>query len=231
MMESRSKNETMDLTANQDEVQEAEKYLKEEDNRSQAQNQHPDPDKFRTLRTLGFTLPPSGFFARVPTRVLICIIAWITLYSVLDHQVLPGGNIFGLYTVIVLASFFGFLVRIFPLFKFPPLLGMLIAGFLLRNLPGPLNFVNNIDRSWSAFLRSVALVVILLRSGLELDPGALKRLKFTVLRLAFGPCIVEAVTVALMARWLLDMPWLWAFQLGYVHFNKYCIYLNKVKFN
>ena len=172
--------------------------------------------KCETLKSYRCTLLPSGLIAKIMTRVLICVVIWTILWSVLKYQALPRGNVFGLYTVILLASLFGFLVRIFPLLKIPPLLGMLIAGFLLRNLPKPLDFARYIDPSWSSFLRSVALVVILLRSGLELDPGALRRLKFTVLRLAFGPCIVESVTVALMARWLLDMPWLWAFQLGYV---------------
>jgi len=36
------------------------------------------------------------------------------------------------------------------------------------------------------------------------------------LRLAFGPCITEAVTVAVMAHFLLGLPWLWAFQLGFI---------------
>ena len=176
-----------------------------------------NPGKRLDFRQLGFTFPPSGFVSRVVTRGLICLVGWTALWSVLKHQlVLPGGNIFGIFTVVVVASLFGFLVRVFPFLKLPPLLGMLVAGFLLKNLPSPLNFAHYIEPSWSASLRSVALVVILLRSGLELDPGALKRLKFTVLRLAFGPCIIEAVTIALMARWLLDMPWLWAFQLGYV---------------
>ncbi|KAJ7333552.1 Sodium/hydrogen exchanger 9B2 [Desmophyllum pertusum] len=92
---------------------------------------------------------------------------------------------------------------------------MLIVGFILRNVPG-INVARHIDKKWSATLRNMALVVILTRSGLELDPGALRRLKFTVIRLAFSPCIGEAITVAVVGKLLLDMPWLWGFQLGFV---------------
>lgn len=61
---------------------------------------------------------------------------------------------------------------------------------------------------------NIALVVILLRAGLGLDPAALKELSFMVLRLAFTPCIVETVTVATVTHLLLGFPWLWGLMLG-----------------
>jgi len=91
--------------------------------------------------------------------------------------------------------------------------------------------------SYSATLRGIALVVILMRAGLGLDPVALKKLSgkpanFSLLdvfkligllsfsgmvfRLAFTPCLVEAVTVAIASHFLLDLPWLWGFMLGFV---------------
>ena len=45
---------------------------------------------------------------------------------------------------------------------------MLIAGVALRNIPY-INVAKDIDPSWSSALRSIALVVILLKAGLELD--------------------------------------------------------------
>jgi len=47
-------------------------------------------------------------------------------------------------------------------------LGMLIAGVALRNIPY-INVAKDINPSWSSTLRSIALVVILLKAGLELD--------------------------------------------------------------
>jgi NhaP-type Na+/H+ or K+/H+ antiporter len=37
-----------------------------------------------------------------------------------------------------------------------------------------------------------------------------------VFRLAFIPCLVEAATVAIASHFLLDLPWLWGFMLGFV---------------
>lgn len=161
-------------------------------------------------------LPPRGKPAYYITRAIACLVVWAALLSVMVRGGLPGGNVFSVYILLVAASFGGWLVDWKTrYFKFPPLLGMLIVGFLLRNIE-KINVHKSIDGSWSSALRSIALCVILLRSGLGLDIEALKRLKWTVIRLAFCPCLAEAITVAIVARYLLDMPWLWAFQLGFV---------------
>ncbi len=47
--------------------------------------------------------------------------------------------------------------------------GMLLMGFLLRNIPVITDGVY-IDFRWSASLRNIALAVILARAGLGLDP-------------------------------------------------------------
>ena len=169
--------------------------------------------KAKLLQFFGLTLPPSGLCGQTLTRGLIVLLCWAVLWSILGQELLPGGSIFGIFTVIVLAALGGFLTRKLSRDTFPSLLGMLIVGFILRNVPG-INVARHIDKKWSATLRGMALVVILTRSGLELDPAALRRLKFTVIRLAFSPCIGEAVTVAIVGKLLLDMPWLWGFQLG-----------------
>uniref|UniRef100_A0A4W3JED1 Solute carrier family 9 member B2 n=1 Tax=Callorhinchus milii TaxID=7868 RepID=A0A4W3JED1_CALMI len=94
-------------------------------------------------------------------------------------------------------------------------LGMLLAGFLLRNIPVVSEAVY-IDQKWSSALRSIALAVILTRAGLGLDPKALMKLKAVCIRLAFGPCIVETCAVCVLAHFLLQMPWSWGFILGFV---------------
>ena len=167
----------------------------------------------RFLQFIGLFIPPSGFFGQTLTRAVIVILSWAVLWSILGAELLPGGNIFGIFNVIVLAALGGFMTRKISKGTLPSLLGMLVVGFILRNVPG-INVARHIDKKWSATLRSMALVVILTRSGLELDPGALRRLKFTVIRLAFCPCIGEAITVAVVGKLSLNMPWLWGFQLG-----------------
>ena len=160
--------------------------------------------------------PPRGKYAAYITRTLACLAVWGALYCVAGSTTAwIGGNIFSIYVLLVLASLGGFLISIkTPYFSLPALLGMLIVGFLLRNVK-QINIAKDIDDTWSSNLRQIALAVILLRSGLGLDISALKRLRMTVLRLAFAPCITEAVAVAVVARFLLGLPWVWAFQLGY----------------
>jgi NhaP-type Na+/H+ or K+/H+ antiporter len=64
--------------------------------------------------------------------------------------------------------------------------------------------------------RKVALVIILTRAGLDLDSAALKRMRVTVPKLGLIPWLVECVVIAVMTYYLLDLPWVWAFLLGYV---------------
>jgi solute carrier family 9B (sodium/hydrogen exchanger), member 1/2 len=98
--------------------------------------------------------------------------------------------------------------------RMPPLLGMLAAGFLLRNLPWEL--LHALPDRWSVALRLLALTVILLRAGLGLDLQALQRLRGACLRLACLPNLAEAVTVAVVASVLLKLPLLWGLLLGFV---------------
>ncbi|XP_067050067.1 sodium/hydrogen exchanger 9B2-like isoform X1 [Acropora muricata] len=167
------------------------------------------------LFAAGLSLPPSGFCGHVLTRGLIVLLIWAVLWSVIGQDALPGGNMFGIYIVVVFASLFGFIVRNIPHLRLPPLLGMLLAGLLLRNVRG-IDFARHIDKRWSSTLRSTALVIILIRSGLGLNTSALRKLKFTLMRLALLPCIFEAIAAAVIVHLLLDMRWLWAFQLGFV---------------
>lgn len=162
---------------------------------------------------MGCTCPPSSYLASIITWLILLMLLWSVLWSVIGRDALPGGNIFGIVTVMVLASLLGLIVKYIPRISLPPLLGMLIAGFLLRNTPG-IDFASHIDKKWSSSLRSIALVIILIRSGLGLNTDALKRLKCTIMRLAFLPCIVEAVVAGVLAHFLLRMKWQWAFQLG-----------------
>lgn len=126
---------------------------------------------------------------------------------------LPGGNLFGLFVIFSCSLSLGTIFSRLPFLQLPNLLGMLLAGLLLSNISS-INVVKDVKNSWSIALRNIALVVILIRSGLELDPVALKKLKRTVILLAFIPCITEALTVTVAAQLLLHMPWLWGLQLG-----------------
>ncbi len=98
--------------------------------------------------------------------------------------------------------------------RMPPLLGMLLAGILTKNIPG--NLLQDLPDSWSVGLRLTALTVILLRAGLGLDLNALLGLRGSLVRLAFLPNLSEAATVAIVARLVLDLPLIWGLLLGFV---------------
>ncbi|OBS70032.1 hypothetical protein A6R68_01427, partial [Neotoma lepida] len=146
------------------------------------------------------------------------IVLWTLLWSLLGQEVLPGGNLFGL-TIIFYSAVLGGkileVIRIPVVPPLPPLLGMLLAGFTIRNVPVIYKFVR-IPTTWSSVLRNTALTIILIRAGLGLDPQALKHLKGVCLRLSFGPCLVEACSAALFSHFLMEFPWQWGFLLGFV---------------
>ncbi|XP_039076758.1 sodium/hydrogen exchanger 9B2 isoform X1 [Hyaena hyaena] len=165
-----------------------------------------------------FACPPHGLLARGITNVTMVVLLWAVVWSVTGTECLPGGNLFGIiilfYFAIIGGKLFG-LIKLPTLPPLPPLLGMLLAGFLIRNIPIISDNVQ-IKHKWSSALRSIALSIILVRAGLGLDSKALKKLKGVCIRLSMGPCLVEACTSALLAHFLMGLPWQWGFILGFV---------------
>ncbi|XP_033097085.1 sodium/hydrogen exchanger 9B2-like isoform X2 [Anneissia japonica] len=156
--------------------------------------------------------PPHGLLARALTYGLILVLVWAAMWSIAGGDALPGGNLFALYVLLVCCKIGGILISFI---KMPPLLGMLIVGLVLANVPH-IDIAKDITPSWSEVLRNIALAVILIRAGLGVDAKALKRLRYACLRLAFLPTLFEAAAVAVAAVLLLDFPWLWGFMLGFV---------------
>ncbi|XP_050194020.1 sodium/hydrogen exchanger 9B2 isoform X2 [Myiozetetes cayanensis] len=171
----------------------------------------------RTWRQI-FACPPQGLLAQTVTNVAVVVLVWAVVWSITGAECLPGGNLFGIlflyFFAVIGGKTFG-LIKIRTLPPLPALLGMLLAGFLIRNTPFISDFVQ-INVRWSAALRNIALSIILTRAGLGLDPKALKKLKAVCLRLAFGPCLSETCIAAVLAYFLLHLPWQWGFILGFV---------------
>ncbi|TNM86184.1 hypothetical protein fugu_008455 [Takifugu bimaculatus] len=162
--------------------------------------------------------PPRGLLASLVTKVLLAAVLFGVVWSITEDECLPGGNLFGVTILFICAVIGGKLVSLIRLPRlppFPPLLGMLLMGFLLRNIPVVTRGVY-INYRWSASLRNIALAVILARAGLGLDPTALRKLKSVCVRVAAGPCLVETCTTALISHFLMGLPWVWGFILGFV---------------
>ncbi|KAI7810680.1 putative mitochondrial sodium/hydrogen exchanger 9B2 [Triplophysa rosa] len=162
--------------------------------------------------------PPRGLLASIITKVIMAAVLFGVVWSITEKECLPGGNLFGIVTLFICSVAGGKLfgrIRLPKLPPLPPLLGMLLAGFFLRNIPVVTDAVY-IDVRWSASLRNVALAVILVKAGLELDGKALRKLKAVCLRLSILPLTCEATTMAVVSHFLLGLPWVWGFILGFV---------------
>uniref|UniRef100_A0A3B3TBY1 Sodium/hydrogen exchanger 9B2-like n=1 Tax=Paramormyrops kingsleyae TaxID=1676925 RepID=A0A3B3TBY1_9TELE len=150
--------------------------------------------------------------------VAMALVLFGAVWSITEKECLPGGNLFGIVVLFITAVCGGKLMALIqcaPLPPFPPLLGMLLAGLVLRNVPYITSAVY-IDSRWSTALRNIALAIILTRAGLGLDALALRKLKAVCVRVAVGPCTVEACTVAVVSHFLMSLPWIWSFLLGFV---------------
>ncbi|XP_007951845.1 sodium/hydrogen exchanger 9B1 [Orycteropus afer afer] len=158
-----------------------------------------------------------GTSAGAMKGVILCMF-WCVIWSFSGSKVLPGGSLFGLLLLFYCAILGGKLlevIKIPSMPQLPPLIGMLLAGFTLRNIPFCSQYIR-INSKWSSNLRNTALTVILIRAGLGLDPQALKNLKKVCLRLSVGPCLVESCSSAVFSHFIMKFPWKWSFLLGFV---------------
>ncbi|BHF79714.1 Sodium/hydrogen exchanger 9B2 [Sparganum proliferum] len=74
----------------------------------------------------------------------------------------------------------------------------------------------NVDKDISSKLRQIALATILTRAGLGLDPAVLRQVCGGVARVAFIPCLTEAMAAMVISKYLMDWPWAWSAMLGFV---------------
>lgn len=127
----------------------------------------------------------------------------------------PGGAVFAVFVVLFSSFGAGRVVARFP--PMPALLGQLVTGFLLRNIPTVGDAVGAaVDARFSAAARTAALGIVLARAGLSLDVKAVYRLRWAIKRLAFGPATAEALVVTLLAKPALGLPWSHCAALGYL---------------
>ncbi|XP_067004153.2 sodium/hydrogen exchanger 9B2 isoform X2 [Anabrus simplex] len=150
-------------------------------------------------------------FARLLALLLVGLLTWGIVYCIMGKEAGPGGQLFGLAFLSIAAHFGGWLITLTTL---PALIGMLTVGILFQNVG--LVEIEGEYVEVVAVLRRIALVIILTRAGLDLDPSALNRLRITVLKLGLGPWIVECVVVAVMTHFLMGLPWIWGLLLGSV---------------
>ncbi len=104
--------------------------------------------------------------------------------------------------------------KIFKIIKLPPLIGMIIAGIILG--PSVLGVLDEKLLLISSDLRQIALIIILIRAGLNLDFNQLKKSGKTAFLICFIPAVIEILATTLIAPILFNISYLEAALLGSV---------------
>ncbi|AFY70262.1 sodium/proton antiporter, CPA1 family [Thalassoporum mexicanum PCC 7367] len=111
---------------------------------------------------------------------------------------------------ILLLGFFG--GQVAHRLKVPALVGMVLVGILLGPQVGDRLSAEVLDAADS--LRTIAVMVILMKAGLGLDREKLAQQGTVALRLGFLPAACEVVAIAITATWLLGLDFLTGLLLG-----------------
>jgi len=104
--------------------------------------------------------------------------------------------------------------EIFTKLKLPGFLGMIITGMVLG--PHVLDLISSDILNISSDLRTMALVVILVRAGLSLDISDLKKIGRPAILMAFIPATLEIIAVVIFAPLIFGIGYLEAAILGSV---------------
>lgn len=104
--------------------------------------------------------------------------------------------------------------RMFEKLKLPGLLGMLILGILIG--PYGLNMLQRNMLQISSDLRSIALIIILLRAGLGLNRDVLKNVGISALKMSCIPGLIEGLIIALASVYFLGFSFTQGGMLGFI---------------
>lgn len=104
--------------------------------------------------------------------------------------------------------------RIFEKLKLPGLLGMLILGICIG--PYGLNLLQKNMLQISSDLRTIALIIILLRAGLGLNKDVLKSVGVPALKMSCIPGLIEGIFIALASVYFLDFSFVQGGMLGFI---------------
>ncbi len=108
--------------------------------------------------------------------------------------------IFSFGLILLIGFLVGFLLN---KIKIPGLVGMIVIGLIFG--PYCLNLIDSKILEISSELRQIALIIILTRSGLNLDLNKLKQIGRPAILMCFLPATFEIIGVALASYFLLDL--------------------------
>ncbi|XP_049855850.1 sodium/hydrogen exchanger 9B2-like [Schistocerca gregaria] len=144
--------------------------------------------------------------------VVLALMGWAVLFSFSEpgYASPPRGEVFVLYSLLVLSSLMGW---IFSKMYLPPALAMMLVGMVYGNMhlftPGV-----TISRYLIVNSRLAAITCVLVRAGLALEAKSMKQYQWLIMRLAFLPMFAEMLAVTIATYLLLGFSWLWSAILG-----------------
>lgn len=161
----------------------------------------------RWCRTVDWKEVRSNTRAYLNLLALLAII-YLTFFCIIGEMTLPA-----LYLILIwqAAHVGGF---VFDLIRFPSIVGMMLVGFILRNLMGPI--LDPLPDSWIFAARQACAVVVVLRAGMEVEVNKLRELGFSTLRLIFLPGLCEVFVIAILAQSIFGMPIALCFTMGFI---------------
>mmetsp|Transcript_10676 Transcript_10676/g.18296 ORF Transcript_10676/g.18296 Transcript_10676/m.18296 type:complete len:575 (+) Transcript_10676:385-2109(+) len=144
-------------------------------------------------------------------NLLLMALSYGVLVVLLGNDALPGASLFALLLCWACAIILGV---VFHVLRLPALLGWLLAGMILRNVPG--NILEGLKSSWMGVIRAIAISLVLTRSGFALNFKALFYYEWVGVRTAIIPVIVIGCLVGCIAVPLMGYPWALAIACGFI---------------
>jgi len=127
-----------------------------------------------------------------------------------------GGWLFTLLIVYLFGTIGGMIFRRIEIkgTKMPGLVGMLVGGFLIRNIWPAVD--EGHDKKLDSTLRNIALAIILIRAGLGLSLKSLMDLKWTMAALSTLPAVAEATVAMALTMPIFGFSVEWGFMTGFI---------------
>lgn len=145
-------------------------------------------------------------------RTLLFGLLFVVLYFALGPAMQPGGEVFSPLVTILFAALVGFFIC--KLTQWPAIIGTFIGGLIWVALPQ--RIAGTCPPLFYSIVRTVAVAVILSRSGINFRWAVIKPVFLNVIGLAVLPAATEVLGHALVARQLFPSTWLAAIIQGAV---------------
>ncbi|KAK9828918.1 hypothetical protein WJX72_002778 [[Myrmecia] bisecta] len=155
---------------------------------------------------------PYENFLNLAAMVVLLLVCYGGLFLVFGRTFLPlQGHMWAVSLIWICSHVGGYLTTKVGL---PPLLGMLLTGVMLRNVPQ--DPVQGLPHLWSSKIRTAGLALILMRAGLQLDLQTFRRYRATALLLGTLPVLGEALSASLVFHFMFHMPTFLAISAGFI---------------